>query len=215
MAHPLVSIILATYNRSDLLPRAVDSVLMQSWHNWELLIVDDGSTDGTPALLEEFDRLDMRVRVFRPERAGGRPKGPGPARNRGLRESYGDLVTVLDSDDAYAVDHLNLRVRYMIDHPEVDFIYGGYRAIGNDAQMLVPDLEDPSIMIPLDECIIGGTFFTRRGVIERAGGWESGYGEDARLFSRIRAGFVVRKVDYPTYLYHRDTIDSRCSRMVG
>ena len=214
MAHPLVSIILATYNRSDLLPRAVDSVLMQSWHNWELLIIDDGSTDGTPALLEEIDRLDMRVRVFRPERAGAGPKGPGPARNRGLRESYGDLVTVLDSDDTYAVDHLNLRVRYMLDHPEVDFIYGGYRAIGNDAQMLVPDLEDPSIMIPLDECIIGGTFFTRRGVIERAGGWDAGYGEDARLFSRIRASFVVRKVDYPTYLYHRDTIDSRCSRFV-
>lgn len=214
MAQPLVSIILATYNRSDLLPRAVESVLMQSWHNWELLIIDDGSTDGTPALLEEYDRLDMRTRVFRPEPAGDRPEGPGPARNRGLRESYGDLVTVLDSDDAYAVDHLNLRVRYMIDHPEVDFIHGGYRAIGNDAQMMVPDLEDPSVMVPLDECIIGGTFFTRRGVIERAGGWDSGYGEDARLFSRIRRSFVVRKVDYPTYLYHRDTIDSRCSRLV-
>jgi len=214
LAQPLVSIILATYNRSDLLPRAVESVLLQSWHNWELIIVDDCSTDGTPALLEEFAQIDFRVRTIRQQRSGAGPEGPGPTRNRGLREASGDLITVLDSDDAYAVDHLTLRVRYMIDHPEVDFIYGGYRAIGNDAQMRVPDIEDPSIMIPLDECIIGGTFFTRRGVIERAGGWDSGYGEDARLFSRIRASFVVRKVDYPTYLYHRDTIDSRCSRLI-
>ncbi|MBN1446537.1 MAG: glycosyltransferase family 2 protein [Bacteroidetes bacterium] len=209
MAQPLVSVILTTYNRADLLSRAVESVLMQSWQNWELIVIDDGSTDGTPKLLAEFVRLDARVRTLRQEN-----QGPGRSRNRALHESYGDMISVLDSDDAYAVDHLYLRVRYMIDHPEVDFIYGGYRAIGSDTQMLVPDMDDPSIQVPLDECVIGGTFFARRGVIEEAGGWDHGYGEDARLFARIRSSFMVKKVDFPTYLYHRDTIDSRCTRLV-
>jgi glycosyltransferase involved in cell wall biosynthesis len=208
MAQPLVSIILATYNRAELLSRAVESVLMQSWHNWELVIVDDGSSDGTPALIEEFCALDGRVHAVRHEN-----RGPALSRNRGLDESSGDLITVLDSDDAYAVDHLALRVRYMISHPETDFLHGGFRAIGTDEQMMIPDVRDLGRQIALEDCIVGGTFFAREGVIERAGGWDTGYGEDARLFARVRAMFRVQKVDFPTYLYHRDTIDSRCSQL--
>ena len=181
---------------------------MQSWHNWELVIVDDGSSDDSPALIDEVCALDGRVHAIRHENCG-----PARSRNRGLRESSGDLVTVLDSDDAYAVDHLALRVGYMISHPETDFIHGGFRAIGSNEQMMVPDVHDPSRRIPLEDCIVGGTFFAREGVIERAGGWEAGYGEDARLFARVRAMFRVEKVDFPTYLYHRDTIDSRCSQL--
>ncbi len=208
MSQPLVSIIMATYNRAGLLPRAVESVLLQSWHNWELLIVDDGSTDETPVLIEEFQRLDGRIRGLRQENAG-----PALSRNLGLRECSGDLITVLDSDDAYAVDHLSLRVRYMLLHPETDFLYGGFRAIGSDEQMMIPDVHDPGRQVPLEDCIVGGTFFARAGVIERAGGWEDGYGEDARLFARVRAMTRTACVAYPTYLYHRDTMDSRCSQL--
>ncbi|MDT8324310.1 MAG: glycosyltransferase family A protein [Bacteroidota bacterium] len=208
MAQPVVSILMATYNRAELLPRAVESVLLQSWQSWELLIIDDGSTDGSAALLERVAALDGRIRVIRQENAG-----PAHSRNRALAESSGALVTVLDSDDAYAVDHLSLRVAYMLAHPEVDMIHGGFRAIGSDAQMMIPDLHDPSRHVPLEECIVGGTFFAREGVIERAGGWEGGYGEDARLFARICAMCRVRRVEFPTYLYHRDTIDSRCSQL--
>lgn len=208
MAQPLVSILMATYNRAELLPRALESVLLQSWHNWELLIVDDGSTDGSAALLTEFTGIDGRIRVLRQENAG-----PALSRNLALRESCGDLVTVLDSDDAYDVDHLSLRVNFMRTHPEIDFLYGGFRAIGNDAQMMIPDVLDPSRQVPLEDCIVGGTFFAREGVIERAGGWEGGYGEDARLYARIRAMYRVHHVEFPTYRYHRDTIDSRCSQI--
>ena len=160
MSQPLVSIIMATYNRAELLPRAVESVLLQAWHNWELLIVDDGSVDETPALIEDFARLDGRIRGFRQGNAG-----PAQSRNRGLREHSGDLVSVLDSDDAYAVDHLSLRVRYMLTHPETDFLYGGFRAIGSEAQMMIPDIHDPRRQVPLEDCIVGGTFFARSGVI--------------------------------------------------
>lgn len=207
MAQPLVSILLTTYNRADLLPRAMESVLLQSWHNWELIVLDDGSTDHTSTVLEEFHARDARIRIFRHENMG-----PSRSRNRGLKESFGDYITILDSDDAYAVDHLGLRVRYLLDHPEVDFLHGGFRAIGSQDQMYVPDMEHPGSMVPLEECIIGGTFFARRGVIEEAGGWIPGYAEDARLFSAVDARFRVHEVDFPTYQYHRDTIDSRCSR---
>ncbi|MCB2205726.1 glycosyltransferase [bacterium] len=208
MAQPLVSIIIATYNRADLLPRALESVMLQSWQYWELCIIDDGSTDDTPKLLKEFGTGDGRIRVFRQENAG-----PSASRNLGLQHCFGDYIAFLDSDDAYAVDHIALRVREMRMHPETDMLYGGFRAIGNDTQLMVPDMYNPGREVPIENCIVGGTFFVRHGVIEKAGGWQDGYAEDAQLFQRIRAQFRVRHVSYPTYLYHRDSIDSRCSQL--
>ena len=88
-----ISIIMATYNRAKTLPRAIDSVLAQDFADWELIIVDDGSTDNTPEILANY--TDPRIRCF----YLGKNRGPAVARNTGYDKMTGEWFTALDSDD--------------------------------------------------------------------------------------------------------------------
>jgi len=92
-AKPLVSAIVATYNRAYVVGQAIESILGQTYENLEVIIVDDGSTDGTPEVLRRFGN---RLRVFRQENAG-----PAAARNRGIAAARGDIISFLDSDDIW------------------------------------------------------------------------------------------------------------------
>lgn len=97
MMVPDVSIIMACYNAADVVGRAIDSVIDQTYTNWELICVDDASSDRTPALLHERAANESRLRVITCERNGG----PGAARNLGISSARGEWITVLDSDDWY------------------------------------------------------------------------------------------------------------------
>lgn len=90
-----ISIVVPTYNRARLLPRAVESILSQSYGDWELIVVDDGSTDNTAKVMEQF--VSPKVSYLKLEKNGG----VSAARNRGVEASTGDWVSFLDSDDAY------------------------------------------------------------------------------------------------------------------
>jgi glycosyltransferase involved in cell wall biosynthesis len=90
---PMVSIIMATYNRAHTIERAIDSVLNQTYKNFELIIVDDGSTDNTTSILMKYD--DPRIRVFKHEQN----KGELSAKNTGLKQIKGEWFTTFDSDD--------------------------------------------------------------------------------------------------------------------
>lgn len=94
MKEPLFSVIVPAYDAADYLPRCVGSILGQSFPDFELLLVNDGSRDDTPALCEQYARRDGRVRVFHQEN-----RGHTGARNTGLRESRGQYVLFVDSDD--------------------------------------------------------------------------------------------------------------------
>ena len=100
----LVSIYLPTFNRVDLLKRAVSSVLEQSYENIELLIVDDGSDDGTTSYLEKLTSEDSRVRVL--EKNG--PKGAPASRNTAIENATGKYITGLDDDDYIEFNHIEL-----------------------------------------------------------------------------------------------------------
>ncbi len=110
MAVPRVSIVMPTFNRADTLRRAVDSVRAQRFEDWELLVVDDGSTDDTKALLDSI--AEPRMAVFRQPNTG-----VAGARNVGLRAVRGELVAFLDSDDEWAPHHLALMVAFFDAHP--------------------------------------------------------------------------------------------------
>ncbi|MBE1300013.1 MAG: glycosyltransferase [Alteromonadaceae bacterium] len=94
---PLVSVYMPTHNRKQLLKRAVDSVLSQSYENIELLIVNDGSTDGTKEFLEEIKKQDSRIKVFSYDEA----KGACYARNVAIEAASGEFITGLDDDDEF------------------------------------------------------------------------------------------------------------------
>lgn len=107
---PLVSIIISTYNRSRLLPEAIESVLAQTYPSVELIVVDDGSTDDTPAVAA---RYGSRIHYIRQKNAG-----VSIARNRGFSASQGEFVGFLDDDDVYFKDKVALQVAALLEHPE-------------------------------------------------------------------------------------------------
>ena len=104
-----VSIVIPTYNRSSLLPRSLDSVLAQSGFDFELIVVDDGSTDNTRELIENYPH-DI-VYLHQPN------KGPAAARNRGIMAANNPLIAFLDSDDWFAPDKLEVQLAAMEDQP--------------------------------------------------------------------------------------------------
>ena len=116
---PKVSVILPTYNRAALLPRAVNSVLAQTYQDLELLIVDDCSGDDTPAVIAGF--ADPRIRSFRQ----GANRGASAARNLGIGEARGGYLAFLDDDDEFTPDSLAVRVAALESAPpEVALVYG-------------------------------------------------------------------------------------------
>ena len=94
---PSISVIVPVYQAEKFLHRCLDSVARQTFSDWELLLVNDGSTDGSAALCDQFAAKDQRVRVFHRKRN----RGVSEARNLGLSEARGDYVTFLDADDCY------------------------------------------------------------------------------------------------------------------
>ena len=98
---PLISVIIPAYNVSEFLPRCLDSLLAQTWQRLELLVVDDGSADGTAAVAEGYARRDSRVRVLRKENGG-----VSSARNLGLEAARGELIGFTDGDDWVKPDYL-------------------------------------------------------------------------------------------------------------
>ncbi|MDF0750462.1 glycosyltransferase [Marinobacter sp. 71-i] len=117
-ANPLVSIVTPTYNRADFIEQAVNSVLAQTYANFELLIVDDGSTDNTRELLEPA-LADSRVRYFHQEN-----QGQSVARNLAISEAKGDFVCFLDSDNYWPPEKLEKQVELFRQHSDYDVIYG-------------------------------------------------------------------------------------------
>lgn len=111
MQTPSVSIILPTYNRADTLDRAIDSVVDQWFDDWELIVVDDGSQDDTAGLVQR--RRDRRIRLVSQDNAG-----VYVARNRGLAEAKGRLLTFLDSDDAWRPHYLSLTTAFLASAPD-------------------------------------------------------------------------------------------------
>jgi glycosyltransferase involved in cell wall biosynthesis len=106
MSSPLISVIISTFNRAHIIGGTLDSILAQTYTNWECIIVDDGSTDGTMNFIEKYVIQDSRFKVF--ERPNNRKKGPNSCRNFGFENSNGEYVNWLDSDDLYFFNSLEI-----------------------------------------------------------------------------------------------------------
>ncbi|MBQ7258131.1 MAG: glycosyltransferase family 2 protein [Abditibacteriota bacterium] len=105
MKDNLVSIIVPVYNSEKWIDRCVDSILAQTYTNWQLILIDDGSTDNTPAILDEFKEKDDRIVVFHIKNGG-----VANARNVGLSAATGEFITFCDSDDCYEPDYFEILI---------------------------------------------------------------------------------------------------------
>ncbi len=114
---PLVSIIIPAYNAEKYIQEAIDSVLEQSYQNWELIIINDGSTDTTEKIIYSY--ADERIKYHYQKNAG-----VSAARNSGMALARGGFLTFLDADDALTRDSIGLRVNYFVENSDVDLVHG-------------------------------------------------------------------------------------------
>lgn len=126
-SNPLVSVIVATYNRAELIPHAINSILRQSYAHLELVIVSDGSTDNTDSVVASFS--DPRIRFISQQHTGL----PAAARNRGIAQARGGYIAFCDDDDLWLPDKLKKQVAFMDLRPDVGLCFG-YAAMFGDTQ---------------------------------------------------------------------------------
>jgi glycosyltransferase involved in cell wall biosynthesis len=123
----LVSVVIPTYNTSNFLIKAIQSVINQTYKNWELIIVDDGSTDQTRQIVEEFQKKDSRIKYFFQNN-----KGQGAARNLGIKNANGVYIAFLDSDDEFFENKLERVMSYFVKDKNIAFIYSDASIIGDN-----------------------------------------------------------------------------------
>jgi glycosyltransferase involved in cell wall biosynthesis len=132
-SNPRVSVIIPTYNRANIIKRAITSVLSQSYQNFEIIVVDDGSTDNTAEIVKNME--DKRIIYLQhPVNKGT----PAAARNTGILESRGDLIGFVDSDDEWLPEKLHKQVdKFDSVSDKVGLIYGGFTVNNEDTEQII------------------------------------------------------------------------------
>jgi Glycosyl transferase family 2 len=132
---PRVSVVLPSYNHEPFLARALDSVLAQTYQDFEIVITDDASTDGSVDVLRTYAKQDSRIRLF-----VNRFNYETHSVNNGIRHACGEYVALLHSDDEFWPTKLEKQVRYLDDHPEVAAVFTRARIVNQQGQ----DFPDPN-----------------------------------------------------------------------
>jgi len=126
-----VSIITPTYNSIRFIEETIQSILNQTYQNWELLITDDCSTDGTWKLLQKYQKQDERIKIFRLEKNSG----PGVARNNSIKNAKGRFIAFCDSDDQWKPDKLEKQIKFMLEN-DLAFSYTSYDVINEEGNTI-------------------------------------------------------------------------------
>jgi glycosyltransferase involved in cell wall biosynthesis len=188
MISPKVDVIIPIYNAASTLEEAVDSIQRQTYSAIRIVLVDDGSTDETPALLAKIAAGDSRVIVLRQENAG-----IVDALNRSWRAGDAPLIARHDADDIAAPDRLAKQVAFLERNPEVIAVSGAFRHINSTGEItgkiLLPPLgeADPKWVPAREPYLIHPFLMLRRAAIEEIGGYRYAYhAEDSDLYWRLQ-----------------------------
>ncbi len=203
---PLISVIICVFNRKTLLPRALDSLYNQTFKDFEIIFVDDGSTDGTDEVIFHYMKGNPSSKYIRRS-----SRSLSYSRNTGILIAQGKYVTFLDSDDEYKKEHLNTMVMFMNNNPDCDFIHSSPEIVGRSEDMWLIDARDTSKLINVQDCVVGPTFFAKKEVYLKLNGFRDlAYAEDFDFYNRLINSklFKVEKLCTKTYIYYRSIEDS-------
>lgn len=131
---PIVSILTPTYNHGKYLEECISSVLNQSFEHWEMLILDDGSTDDTPVIAERYAAQDSRIHYYRQENVG--IFRLSETYNKGLHLASGEFIAILEGDDYWVSEKLQLQMEYLQLHPECILSWGQAYSVSSDRQSI-------------------------------------------------------------------------------
>jgi len=183
---PAVTVVVPVYNAAKYLPDVLDSLLSQTFQDFEIVAVDDGSTDGSGDILERYAARDPRMRVLRQQNAGS-----GAARNNALTVARGRYIAQQDADDISAPARLEKQAAYLDEHPDISAVY--CRTVMADENLnpihtiLTPE-DDAAIRRALPRGnLLSGNFIMRRETLQAVGGYRPAftYSQDYDLNLRV------------------------------
>jgi glycosyltransferase involved in cell wall biosynthesis len=209
-AQPLVSIVIPTKNRIELLKQTLDSVRAQTYSNWEVIVVDDGSTDRTADIVQRYRQLDKRFKwIVRPLHE---PAGGSACRNLGFTHATGEYTIFLDSDDILGKGCLERRIDYIRQRTEIDLVVFQAEAFESLPGDLNVPFNVPKAQADLDRLLhldhpwqTTGPIW-RGSALRRIGGWDESLPswQDWELHIRaICQGLTYEKVNFCDYYFRR------------
>ena len=206
--NPLVSIVLPTHNGSRYLDQAVQSCLDQTCTNWELVIVDDASTDNTPVRIAQYLAEDDRIRSLRHETNRKLPR----ALNTGFSLAKGTYFTWTSDDNCYRPNAIAEMVAFLESHPEIDVVYTDYSNIDQTGRVLRQvTIWDQDVLLRGNA--IGPCFLYRRKVHEAIGGFAEDLflAEDYNFWLKASVLFRLQPLHKDLYLYrlHSDSLTAK------
>lgn len=213
---PLVSVILATYNRSEYLGRAIESVLDQSYNNFELIIIDDGSTDRTSEVIYEYQ--DSRIKIIKNKENLGFVK----SLNKAINYAQGEYIARIDDDDYWCDSRkLEKQTEFLENNPEYVLVGSGMIKIDKEGKeikrYLFPEKDQE-----LRKKMLLTDYFVHPGVVFRKKGWQAvgGYNEqfyfsqDWDLWARL--GKIGKMYNFPEYFVSvRESEENRTNNKMG
>ena len=220
MHSPLVSIIMPAFNAEKYIGEAIESVINQIYQNWELLVVDDCSIDGTKKIIEKFQKCDTRIKPIFLSKNGGKAS---IAKNRAWQEACGKYIAFLDSNHVWLEEKLQMQVFFMQQHPNFALTYTGsywIDELGGEIKKVLPhyesghllkkmlaryEINNQSVMIQTAILDISSKIFNEAITI----------GEDYNLFMHIVAKYEVASIDeyLIKYRIRDDAITKRSKRV--
>ncbi len=225
---PLVTVVVPVWNAERFLAEAIESVIAQTWPDWELLLADDGSTDRSPEIARSYaDRHPGKIRCL--EHPGRANRGESATRNLGLKAGKGDLFAFLDSDDVWLPEKLERQVPLLLARPEAGWLYGNtqywFEGFEDSRRDFAPPLglpsgtlvEPPHLLtrflrreatVP---CTCG--LLVRREAVERIGGFDESFRSmyaDQVFYARLALAAPVL-VDHGCWERYRQHPDSTCA----
>lgn len=230
---PLVSVIVIFLNSEQFIQEAIDSIIAQTYDNWELLLVDDGSNDrSTKIALQHAEQYPNKIVYC--EHEGHQNRGMSASRNLGIRNAKGEYIAFLDADDVWLPPKLERQVAIMESQPEAAMVYGPverwYSWTGNPedtqrdfvAQLNVPLntlAKPPTLLIPflLRENPATTVGLMRREVVESVGGYEEMFGgmyEDQAFYTKLCLKFPIFVAGESWYRWRKHS-DSCCATAVS
>lgn len=216
MKQPLISIVMVNYNHEDTIGKTMESVLAQTYQNWELIIVDDGSTDESVAIIESYAKKDERIRYY-PQKENAQIC---VVTNIGLSYVKGEYVARLDSDDIWLPQRLEKQMQYLSEHPEVALCFTRLDIIDEKDEIINDKLPDyyeaynqrqksraqwARYFFFFGNTLIQSALLMRREVVDAIGGFNLAYmqAHDFDFFTRAVLKYEFGFVEEPLVLYRR------------
>jgi len=199
MSKPNVSIILPTYNGAKYLALSVESVLLQTYQDFELIIVDDGSTDATWDIVSMYVKKDARVKAIKHETNSNLPT----ALNTGFAAASGQFFTWTSDDNLYKPNAIEIMVNHIMQFDNVDIVFADYAVIDEYGMYMKTRIVGPWDILPIMD-LIGACFLYRREVDRVVGGYDSNWFcvEDYAFWLKAyNAGFKFSRIGQILYFY--------------